>query len=100
MKLEGLGNVGMDLGGFGGKDRILSRYSYFYSQRPNYKNVIKRIICGDLNMQYEILLRFERAELLVYWDKWRMEWLYSVFYKILPGEDKVSVWLTPKALAT
>lgn len=50
-------------------------------------------------MQYEILLRFERAELLIYWDKWRTEWLYSVFYKILPGEDKVSVWLTPKALA-
>lgn len=40
-------------------------------------------------MQYKILLRFERAELLVYWDKQRMEWLYSVFCKILPGEDKV-----------
>lgn len=25
-------------------------------------------------MQYKILLRFERAELLVYWDKRRMEW--------------------------
>lgn len=53
--------------------------SYFYSQRSNYKNVIKRIVCGDLNMQYKILLRFERAVLLVYWDKQRMEWLYSVF---------------------